>query len=533
MLVAGLAGIALSSPAWLPFIEYLRETFRPSVGAALQWQYIVPPSALLGLILPSWVAMWDVFTPNPRAIMSIDLANGLVPTAILLTACTAAQRRALSLMGWALLLTGIGLALACLPSIGMFRWSFRWLPLLHLALALAAAQWLAGRTGPEAAPNDRWRNNPGIIAFLAVFFTMLGQAGQPIISRTLPSIMLVLAAVWIGIEDRLPRGHSVRRWAPAAGAWSVLMATYLLLPIAFHVPVWRLDESIRHVAPLDPQIRYFALADERDYFINGTQLASWGSLIRPGNTMSAAGVHFVNGYSPLQLRGMTIAFEFGVHGFVGSRNIPSLALDATPSGGLLDRLGVTGLVVGASASALVKGIQANGWVVSNRGPEGTVLVRPNPIRPKAFSVPAVRWSDFNDLGAWKTALAISDGASALKASSGKTPGTVEKLGHREVKVQSLRRNGLNLDVGAGDKAALVQIDRAWLPGYHAVTSAGDELELAAVDGIALGVWVPADVSGPVAIFYRPRSLVIGFAVAGTTLLLLLAGLLWERRRSRP
>jgi hypothetical protein len=33
-------------------------------------------------------------------------------------------------------------------------------------------------------------------------------------------------------------------------------------------------------------------------------------------------------------------------------------------------------------------------------------VRPNPIRPKAFSVPAVRWSDFNDLGAWKTALAI-------------------------------------------------------------------------------------------------------------------------------
>ena len=38
-----------------------------------------------------------------------------------------------------------------LPSMGVFRWSFRWLPLVHLALVLAAAE-LASRRQPRQMP---------------------------------------------------------------------------------------------------------------------------------------------------------------------------------------------------------------------------------------------------------------------------------------------------------------------------------------------------------------------------------------------
>ena len=46
-------------------------------------------------------------------------------------------------MKWELALLVVVLALAMLPSANVFRWSFRWLPLFHLVLALVAAEALA------------------------------------------------------------------------------------------------------------------------------------------------------------------------------------------------------------------------------------------------------------------------------------------------------------------------------------------------------------------------------------------------------
>src|SRR5260370_3240325 len=43
-------------------------------------------------------------------------------------------------MKWELVLVLVVLLLAMIPTAGVFRWSFRWLPLFHLVLALCAAE---------------------------------------------------------------------------------------------------------------------------------------------------------------------------------------------------------------------------------------------------------------------------------------------------------------------------------------------------------------------------------------------------------
>src|SRR5207244_13547126 len=43
-------------------------------------------------------------------------------------------------MKWELVLLLVVLLLAMLPTAGIFRWSFRWLPLFHLVLAVCGAE---------------------------------------------------------------------------------------------------------------------------------------------------------------------------------------------------------------------------------------------------------------------------------------------------------------------------------------------------------------------------------------------------------
>lgn len=534
-----LLGIGLASPAWMPFLAYLSTTMRPATATTMQWQWLVPISSLPGLVMPVWMSRWESFTPDVPHV-AIELANGLVTTAALVGALATAQRGRAFTPVWLLLLAAIGLFLSIAPSYGMFRWSFRWLPLFHFAAALAAAKWLtAVRSGPPPPPAwardpslTRVVYNPGAWTLLIALAGTVVIAHQPTVSVVLPVISIGLAAVWTALGSRLSATHPLLRWAPASITLTVLLTTYHQLPSGLAVPSWRLPESILSQAPLQPNIRYFGLVSAADYFGIGPNVKYWGGLIRPGNTMMLGAVHFVNGYSALQHRGLRRAFYFGVHGFVEEWAIARHARILPAAGGLLSRLGVDGLVVGRSQEDLVPVIAAQGWRVTHSEPEGILLHRVGAPSQWVRSVPGVRFVSDEDLNQWRAALDQHDGIPAVAAEAGRPAGTMQRLAPRVVRTLAERRNAITIDVAPGPERAIIGVSRVWLPGYEAFTAAGIGLSIVALDGITIGIEVPAGVGGPITLRYLPRALVYGLWLAGGTAAFMVAMALgwWRFRR---
>lgn len=538
-----LLGIGLSAPAWLTFVDYLGATMRPAVGLALQWTKVVPAEGLPGLVVPTWIAIWDhVATPMT------SLANGLVPTAALLLVLGLGRRAAIAPGAWAFLLAGVGLALACQPSIGMFRWSFRWLPLFHTALALAAAHWLASWLAAPPAP-PRWAgrspglrrlaSNPGAWAAAAVVVVGLASGGFPVFGLALPAAYLVFAVAWAVAEDRLPAGDVYRRWTPAGVTLGVLVVTYATIPNGLMVPFWMLDEGIRKIEPFRADTRYMILGSAGDYFLDGVEKPGWGTLLRPGNTPMASGLLTVNGYSPLQIKGLSHTFMVEPHGYIHEMTLDRLARAGAAPGGLLARVGVDGLVLGDSSRKLVPVVEALGWRVERAGTDAVLLHREGPRSPHVWPVRAVRAVPMGKGGPWLQEVFRTDGVSLVEASAARPAGGAWRYAPRAVRPLDAGRNGERFEVGPGPAPALIAVSRGWLPGYEAIAPDGRHLAQVALDGAIIGVEVPADVAGVIELRYRPRPLVIGLGIAlataiGMLLALLLAGRgLTAARRPAP
>jgi hypothetical protein len=537
VVTAWLMGIGLSAPAWLPFLEYLGVTNRPAVGVALQWEWLVPVGSLPALVLPDWTSFWSVYNED-RMHRGTELANGLVPTAALIGALLIGRRDVLRAIGWPLLLAGIGLALCALPSVGMFRWSFRWLSLFHMSLALSAAHAIAQLRGPvvpawcTGASAVRLARNPAVWGLVAVALVAAAERQRVVSAPTLAFVSAVALAAWALVEDRLPAAHLVRRWMPMAATLVILLTTYTAIPNGLAVPFWRLTEENRQVAPLDPTFRYLAVTSPVDYFRNSMKLERWGTITRPGNTMLAAGVTLINGYSALQHKGLLTTFEFGLHGFLHSASINRVAADSTKAGALLSRIGVDGLLVGRVPKALVKQIEDNGWSVVLTEPEGSVMRRRGPSNPTVRAVPAVRVGEDADKANWWKLQDRTDGIPVIDADAEHPADTTLAFVPRPVTLIGDHRNYAVFEIGPGTAPAMVAIARVWLPGYQALAPDGRELAIRALDGISIGVEIPSDVSGRITLRYLPRSLVRGFWIAGGTLALMLLALAWDRRRLR-
>ena len=116
-----------------------------------------------------------------RRIAALELACGFAPVVVLLVALLSLRRRSPGENAWLLGLLAFALAVCMLPGAGIFRFSFRWLPLVHLVLALVAGaaleQWLASVRGTRI-----WgRHNLGFWALLlsvAVVLTMFSPGSR-------------------------------------------------------------------------------------------------------------------------------------------------------------------------------------------------------------------------------------------------------------------------------------------------------------------------------------------------------------------
>jgi hypothetical protein len=501
LLLGMLLGFGLSAPAWLALLDYVQGSARAAQDSSEHLQWRVPAAALPGFILPSWTVHWTDFSTRLMPHPAMELASGIVPPVALLAGLIAFGRSLLRQIKWELGLLIVVLLLAMLPSAGVFRWSFRWLPFVHVVLAFCAAESLRLFAQSKIVVTRR----PGVIGFILLLVTVvsawfLGATPQ----RALPLVWITLGigGVWAFFEI-LPTAV-LRAWVPAIVAISSLLATYVCIPPNCGVPKYNLAQELTEPAPLDPQRLYLSLyPPPEDAYRVEQRPEPFGTTLRIGSTSMWGGIHLINGYSPIRPLGVAREFAFAIHGEIPPEIASSLLEGEGGPEGSLARLGVDGIIIAKETTLDPK--PESEWELAVTTNEGRVFHRRGVPLPRVRSVMAID-SRPDDQFAIAEISRIVSGRNRVQA---------------------------DVIVSAGDKPALLTISRPFFNGYHA--KLGDAvLKVDSYRGLFPIIEVPAGTKGRLSLVYRPPWLIWGSAVAGLSLLGMLAGVVasFVSRRGR-
>jgi hypothetical protein len=531
---AWMIAFGLAAPALLVFLDYGSVTQRAAQETlSLDRQWMVPLSGLAGMILPAFHAWWRSYhsTWSPRA--CVELAGGMVP--LCAAAYVVGVRGIRPLRSFDALIALLSCSFAALPCIRPFQTSFRWLPLLHLALALVGASALQTL---KAMPEEKRRVHVrlALIAAGAVAFIALLSVGAELDPTTLTvdlaKRLLWMLLIWAALERLLPR--LLAGWGPVALSLASLVATYhALLPVP-EPPRWILDESMRENAPYEPARRYLALfdfgdmrilrqpPDERAYFEGGA------AKLRVGYTAMYADLQFVNGYSAMRPAGPAAILDFNIHGEVNRWRSAQILHSETGEGGLLDLMATDGLVLAEPMRGEIPGLEQRGWREVATVEGGVVLHRERGPSPRARSLSTLEWVPEQAELILRLRRAYLSPAPLYRLGDSRDIETFAAAKLGPVKEERLRTR-VQVSVPAGGQEALIVFARPWLPGWRAKLN-GRRLKVFAIDELMPAVRVPAAERGELVLEYRPRSLYRGFWSMGITLLVALGWLFWDRRR---
>jgi hypothetical protein len=486
MLFGVALGFGLSAPAWLALLDLVQGSARELQPAKAHWQWLVPPAALPGLILPCWTVNWADFSNRYLAHTATELACGLVAPTALIIGLAWRGRIFVRQIKWELVLLFVLLLLCMIPTAGLFRWSFRWLPFFHLVLAICAAEVLhMGLPSTIAAMTALTLVVlTGIAAFI---FHAAGSYAFP-----LGWIFLGLAAVWFSWE-LLGRRSKFRPWLPVAITFCTLLATYLCIPANCGVPRYNFSQELLEPAPLNPQRLYLSVYPwaELTYCTANTP-QSVGQTLRPGSTPMWAGLRFINGYSPIRAAGVAREFATSIHGEINPE-VGSNLLDrqAGPEGELA-LLGVDGIVVAPEVNLAPQPPREWELVVSTD--EGNVFHRRGAPFARVRSVTSID-SRPNEQFVAATVANIDDSRNRVQA---------------------------DVDVPNGNQPALLTFSRPYFRGYEA-RIANHKFAVTSYRGLFPVVEVPAGTRGRLTLSYRPPWLTWGSAVAFACLLAVTLG----------
>jgi hypothetical protein len=419
LLFGVLLGIGLAAPAWLALLDYVHGSARAVQDRTEHFQWRVPAAALPGFIVPKWTVNWMDFSSRLMPHTAAELACGLVSPVALVAGLLILRRALLRRISWELGLLVIALILSMLPTAGVFRWSFRWLPLVHLVLVLCAAESLQ----------------------------IFGSARAPF----------------------------ARGWTPALVTFAALLGTYIWISPNCGVPKYNLAQELTRPAPLDPQRLYLSiyLAPEHAYRIE-QHSAPFGLIVRPGSISMWGGVPFINGYSPIRPAGVAREFNFGIHGEIDSTIAKHLVESEAGPDGEMARLGIDGIIIAPEIGFTPAGDE---WAPVHSSAEGTVYHRHGSPLPRARSIAEIV-SRPNERFAMADVSRVVNGRNRLQADvavpAGDLPalllisrpffsGYQAKIGEQRLKVDSYRGLIPVIEVPAGTHGRLTLDYRpAWL-----------------------------------------------------------------------
>lgn len=463
-MLAGVAlGIGMAAPAWLALLDYTSDSARLLTAAHGHSQWLVPWRAWPALFVPAWTVNWPDFSSRMNPHRGMELACGLVAPAAMLAALFARSRTLVRQMKWELALLALLFVLCMVPSAGLFRWSFRWLPFFHLTLAVIAGKILQNR-------------QPA--ALVALFFVGVIAVTTSLSQKTaefafpLTWILLGLAFLWFALERRVKTS-----WLVVGVTFASLLATYLYVPPNCGVPKYNLSQDLTTAAPLDPQRLYLSLYSPPEWAYRvEAKPQPVGQLVRPGSTSMWAGLRFVNGYSPILGAGIAREWHFAIHGEIDLSYAEPIVHDAS---GLLAELGIGGLILGKEAWYQPASDQ---WERVFENDEARVFHRKG--------------------AAWPTVRSVSE----IAARPNEQFAIAQLSNIRDTR----NRVVVDVDLSGAAEPALIKFTRPYFRGYVA-SLGGRSLRVTSDRGLVPLVELPANSRGTLVLSYRPRWLIYGGA----------------------
>jgi len=493
MLGGAALGFGMSAPAWLAILDYVHGSARALYASAAHWQWIVPWRALPGFILPCWTVNWADFSTRYLPHTATELACGVAAPAALIAGFIWRPRMLVRRMKWELVLLLVVLLLAMIPTAGVFRWSFRWLPLFHLVLALCAAEVLNLRANSPTG-------SATVLALIVLTIPMsiFGLAGD--YGPTVTWVYFQIAVIWALLELFLP-GMRFRDWAPPAVTFAVLLATYFCIPPNCGVPKYNLSQQLLDPAPLDPHRLYLSIYPEAESNYRVEKKAQpVGQLVRPGSTSIWAGVHFINGYSPILPAGVAREFDFRIHGEINPHEAEYLVWAQSNSNGLLAQLGVDGIIVAWGLG--IDPALGPDWEFVTSTEEGALYHRIGPPLARVRSVTLIDSRPSEQFAA-ATVSEIDDSRNHVAA---------------------------DVDVPSGGAPALLTFSRPYFRGYEARLG-NQKLRVDSYRSLFPIVEVPAGSHGKLTLIYRPWWLIFGGGIATASCLIFMTGLFRAARNT--
>jgi hypothetical protein len=451
---------------------------------------------------------WADFSSRYLPHRGAELACGLVAPAAIVAALLIQGRRVWRCLSWDFALLGVVLIATMLPTAGVFRWSFRWLPFFHLILAICAAECLTmlGRNLAAATV--------AVVLGIAVAIAtpLFGAGGE--YALPLIWILLGLALIWVALEyfvAKPPRSSNGARlaatetadWIPAAVTFASLLATYLCIPPNCGVPRFNFTQALLNPSPLDPNRLYLSVYPPAENAYR-TEAAPQpvGQTVRPGSTSMWGRLHFINGYSPIRPSGVAKQFFFSIHGETDVGTASWLLWTEAGAQGLLGRIGIDGITV---ASAIdLRPLPVDEWDLAITTPEGRVYNRKGSPYPRMRAVQSI----------------------PSRAGTSFAPAKVSSI------VELPNRIEADVDVPSGVSPALISISRPFFEGYRA-SLGGKSLEVNSDRGLYPLVEVPPGAHGHLVLSYRPAWLLYGCAAAGLCAVVWLFGVLAAAVRPQP
>lgn len=492
MLFGVALGFGLSAPAWLAILDLVQGSARELQPARAHWQWLVPPGALPGLILPCWTVNWADFSNRYLPHTAAELACGLVAPAALIAGLVWRARALVRQIKWELVLLLLLLLLSMIPTAGLFRWSFRWLPFFHLVLAICAAEALHLRPG-SAIPATVALSLSTVTTIAMLILRTTGSHAFP-----LTWIFLGLAAFWF-LSTLLLRGSEFQKWPPMAITFLALLATYICIPTNCGVPNYNFSQALLKPSPLDPERLYLSIYPwaELTYCV-AYKPQPVGETLRPGSTSMWAGLHFINGYSPIRPAGVAREFATSIHGEINPSVGSYLLSNQAGKDGELALLGVDGIVVAHELDLTPQ--PSSEWVAVLTTDEGRVFHRLGAPFSRVRSV---------------TSLDSRPGEQFATA-------TVSRINDSRNRVEA------DVDVPNGERPALLTFSRPYFRGYDAGLG-NRKLAVTSYRGLFPMVEVPAGAHGRLTLMYRPAWLIFGSATAGACVLVILLALILRGR----
>jgi len=470
-------GGLMALPALWMLIEYVQGSERTGRGTGLNWTWTVPLVAWPGLLAPTAPTIWKSFYADMPH-LPLELANGMAPVVMLAVGLALAPRPWRRDWPWLLGLLALLAMIATLPSAGVFRWSFRWLPLFHLVLALTAAEAWQASEGIASSRSLRWRHAGGLVAVgLGAAYLALCGWSIPIFDLHMLDLAVV-AAAWAVIGVALAARPAITAWLPAAVTAAALLSLFLRVPPNLAVPVFPFDESFLDATPLDRDRLHMSLYVEEDLPSARLTPGSLGQAFRPGNSAMLAGIRMINGYSPIHPRGIGTMLPFETHGQMFPEAVRWVFAEGAGPGGVLATIGVDALVVSKNA-ARIGSLPDAEWERVWSGDEADVYHRRG----------------------------VTGRSAAIVTRDTPPDRPPERL---HLLADGRHRAALDLPAAAAER--FVVFPRPGYAGWQA-TLDGRPVATRAYKNVATTAIVPPDAAGRLEIVYRPLGFTLGLPIA--------------------